>query len=103
MIVGKRNTGTLIKFNPDPQYFDSVKFSVIQLRHNLRSKAVLCPGLEVNFDNQIDETKDRWLYDDGIKDYLAVSLDGLDCLPPSPFVISFKTKEGATRLCAYLD
>ncbi len=91
--VGKRNTGTLIKFNPDPQYFDSVKFSVKQLRHNLRSKAVLCPGLEVNFDNQIDETKDRWLYDDGIKDYLAVSLDGLDCLPPSPFFISFKTKE----------
>ena len=91
--VGKRNTGTIIKFIPNPQYFDSVKFSIKQLRHNLRSKAVLCPGLEVNFDNQIDETKDRWLYDDGIKDYLAASLDGLDCLPPSPFVISFKTKE----------
>ena len=91
--VGKRNTGTLIKFTPDTQYFDSVKFSVKQLRHNLRSKAVLCPGLEVNFDNQIDETKDSWLYDDGIKDYLAASLDGLDCLPPSPFVISFKTKK----------
>jgi len=91
--VGKRNTGTLIKFTPDPQYFDSVKFSIKQLRHNLRSKAVLCPGLEVNFDDQINETKDSWLYDDGIKDYLAASLDGLDCLPPSPFVISFNTKE----------
>jgi len=92
--VGKRNTGTLIKFTPDPQYFDSVKFSVKQLRHNLRSKAVLCPGLEVNFDNQIDQTdKDSWKYEDGIKDYLAASLDGLDCLPPSPFVVSFKTKE----------
>jgi len=91
--VGKRNTGTLIKFTPDPEYFDSVKFSVKQLRHNLRSKAVLCPGLEVNFDNQIEETKDRWLYGDGIKDYLAASLDGLDCLPPSPFVISFKTNK----------
>lgn len=91
--VGKRNTGTLIKFTPDPKYFDSVKFSVKQLRHNLRSKAVLCPGLEVNFDNQIEETKERWLYGDGIKDYLAASLDGLDCLPPSPFVISFKTKK----------
>jgi len=91
--VGKRNTGTLIKFTPDPEYFDSVKFSVKQLRHNLRSKAVLCPGLEVNFDNQIEETKDRWVYGEGIKDYLAASLDGLECLPPSPFVISFKTKE----------
>ena len=47
--VGKRNTGTLIKFTPDAQFFDSVKFSIKNLRHNLRSKAVLCPGLEVNF------------------------------------------------------
>jgi len=91
--VGKRNTGTLIKFTPDTKYFDSVKFSINQLRHNLRSKAVLCPGLEVNFDNQMDNTKDKWLYQDGIKDYLQTTLDGLDCLPSSPFVASFKSKE----------
>ena len=91
--VGKRNTGTLIKFTPDTKYFDSVKFSINQLRHNLRSKAVLCPGLEVNFDNQMDNTKDKWLYQDGIKDYLQATLDGLDCLPSSPFVASFKSKE----------
>ncbi len=91
--VGKRNTGTLIKFTPNTKYFDSVKFSINQLRHNLRSKAVLCPGLEVNFDNQMDNTKDKWLYQDGIKDYLKASLDGLDCLPSSPFVTSFKSKE----------
>ena len=91
--VGKRNTGTLIKFTPNTKYFDSVKFSISQLRHNLRSKAVLCPGLEVNFDNQMDNTKDKWLYRDGIKDYLQATLDGLDCLPSSPFVTSFKSKE----------
>ena len=91
--VGKRNTGTLIKFTPNTKYFDSVKFSISQLRHNLRSKAVLCPGLEVNFDNQMDNTKDKWLYQDGIKDYLQTTLDGLDCLPSSPFVASFKSKE----------
>ncbi len=91
--VGKRNTGTLIKFTPNTKYFDSVKFSINQLRHNLRSKAVLCPGLEVNFDNQMDNTKDKWLYQDGIKDYLQATLDGLDCLPSSPFVASFKSKE----------
>jgi len=91
--VGKRNTGTLIKFTPNPKYFDSVKFSINQLRHNLRSKSVLCPGLEVNFDNQMDNTKDKWLYQDGIKDYLQATLDGLDCLPSSPFAASFKSKE----------
>ena len=91
--IGKRNTGTLIKFVPDPQYFDTVKFSIKGLRHNLRSKAVLCPGLEITFDNKIDETSDRWIYEDGIKDYLQASLDGLDCIPIIPFVILFKSKE----------
>ena len=91
--IGKRNTGTLIKFVPDPQYFDTVKFSIKGLRHNLRSKAVLCPGLEVTFNNEIDETTDRWIYRDGINNYLQASLDGLDCIPRTPFVISFKTKE----------
>ncbi|MDB4598419.1 DNA topoisomerase IV subunit B [Candidatus Pseudothioglobus singularis] len=91
--VGKRNTGTLIKFLPDAHFFDSVKFSIKKLRHNLRSKAVLCPGLEVNFKNEIDETEDTWLFKDGIKDYLQASLDGLECVPSIPFVTSFKTKE----------
>ena len=91
--VGKRNTGTLIKFMPDAKFFDSVKFSIKRLRHNLRSKAVLCPGLEVNFKNEIDETEDTWLFKDGIKDYLQASLDGLECVPSIPFLTSFKTKE----------
>ena len=91
--VGKRNTGTLIKFMPDAKFFDSAKFSIKKLRHNLRSKAVLCPGLEVNFKNEIDETEDTWLFKDGIKDYLQASLDGLECVPSIPFVTSFETKE----------
>ena len=91
--VGKRNTGTLIKFMPNAKFFDSAKFSIKKLRHNLRSKAVLCPGLEINFKNEIDETEDTWLFKDGIKDYLQASLDGLECVPSIPFVTSFETKE----------
>ena len=45
--VGKANTGTTIRFWPDPQYFDSPKISVSRLKHALRAKAVLCPGLTV--------------------------------------------------------
>lgn len=42
---GKRNTGTRLRFLPDPKYFDTAKFSISRLKHNLRAKAVLCPGL----------------------------------------------------------
>ena len=31
--VGKRNTGTLIAFKPNPKYFDSHRFSVSRLKH----------------------------------------------------------------------
>ncbi|SGZ85341.1 Topoisomerase IV subunit B [Bathymodiolus thermophilus thioautotrophic gill symbiont] len=91
--VGKRNTGTKVKFIPDAQFFDTVKFSVTKLRHNLRSKAVLCPGLEVTFRNEIDGTEDHWSYKDGLKDYLSISLDGLDCLPEVPFVVTYESNE----------
>ncbi|MBE8189799.1 MAG: DNA topoisomerase IV subunit B [Candidatus Thioglobus sp.] len=91
--VGKNNTGTKVKFTPDAQFFDTVKFSASKLRHNLRSKAVLCPGLEIHFHNEIDNTQDKWLYKEGLKDYLSMALDGLDCLPESPFIVDFATPE----------
>jgi topoisomerase-4 subunit B len=91
--VGKRNTGTTVKFKPDAQFFDTIKFSVSKLRHNLRSKAVLCPGLEINFYNEIDDTTDKWIYKEGLKDYLSMALDGLDCLPIAPFVVDFASDE----------
>jgi topoisomerase-4 subunit B len=91
--VGKRNTGTTVKFKPDPQFFDTVKFSVTKLRHNLRSKAVLCPGLEINFHNEIDDTTDNWAYQEGLKDYLSMALDGLDYLPTTPFVVDFTSDQ----------
>ena len=47
--VGRRNTGTTLRFWPDPKYFDTAKFAVPRLLHLLRAKAVLCPGLETIF------------------------------------------------------
>jgi topoisomerase-4 subunit B len=87
--VGKRNTGTTVRFWPDPGYFDSPKFSVPRLRHVLRAKAVLCPGLHVIFTNEADSERDEWLYADGLKDYLLEALANLPLLPDEPFMGSF--------------
>jgi len=60
--VGKKNTGTQIRFWPEAKYFDTPKFSVLQLKHVLRAKAVLCPGLKVTFFDEIVSgiTKTVW-------------------------------------------
>jgi topoisomerase-4 subunit B len=79
--VGQKNSGTLIHFWPDPQFFDSVKFSVSRLKHVLRAKAVLCPGLKISLMLEADpEQNESWLYEDGLRDYL------LDELCESPVV-----------------
>jgi topoisomerase IV subunit B len=83
--VGKRNTGTKVQFWPDGKYFDSVKFSVTRLRHVLRAKAVLCPGLYVSFHNKQTNEKDEWHYQDGLKDYLISATDGFEACPKTPF------------------
>ena len=46
--VGKKNTGTRLRFWPDARYFDTPKFNLRALKHLLRAKAVLCPGLSVS-------------------------------------------------------
>ncbi|TQV73047.1 DNA topoisomerase IV subunit B [Aliikangiella marina] len=87
--VGKRNTGTSVIFWPDPQYFDTAKYSVAKLKHLLRAKAVLCPGLSVTLiDNNSGEKVD-WYYEDGLRDYLKVTALDIEKLPEEPFCGSF--------------
>ncbi len=92
---GKRNTGTTVHFLPAPEYFDSHKFSVSRLRHVLRAKAVLCPGLRVTFANEQTDETDEWYYEDGLNDYLMDATRGWETLPKEPFTGSFTgTTEG---------
>jgi len=93
--VGRNNTGTTLRFWPNPKYFDSNKFSVRQLLHVLRAKAVLCPGLEVRFLDEGSGEKYRWQYQDGLKDYLLDALQGLPLLPEEPFIGAISSEREA--------
>ncbi|MDP2561217.1 DNA topoisomerase IV subunit B [Psychrobium sp. 1_MG-2023] len=92
---GKRNTGTRVRFWPDPSYFDSFKFSISRLNHNLRSKAVLCPGLKIKFTNKIIKDTQEWHYESGLQDYLLETVKQWPCLPETPFVGSMSSQSEA--------
>ena len=69
--VGKRNTGTVIRFWPDAKYFDMPKFNVNRLKRLLKAKAVLCPGLYIEFKDESDEkNNESWQYEKGLVEYL---------------------------------
>ncbi|AHK14601.1 MAG: DNA topoisomerase IV subunit B [Thalassolituus sp.] len=81
----KKRTGTSVRFLADPKYFDSPKFSVARLKHVLRAKAVLCPGLRIKFTAPNAEDSAEWYYEDGLRDYLEISSTGYEVLPSAPF------------------
>ena len=88
--VAKKNTGTAIRFWPDPKYFDSDRFSIKKLKHVLRAKAVLCPGLHVKLIVEKTLESIDWYYEAGLEDYLLDSLQGFELLPENPFISSMK-------------
>ncbi|WP_299180225.1 DNA topoisomerase IV subunit B [uncultured Neptuniibacter sp.] len=96
---GKRNTGTTVRFLPDPSYFDSPKFSVSRLKHNLRAKAVLCPGLKMTFTDLTGakREKEEWYYEDGLVDYLKGTTQVFEVLPAEPFSGSLQGEEDAVE------
>jgi topoisomerase-4 subunit B len=83
--VGKKNTGTSLRFWPDPIYFDSPRFSRVRMKHALRAKAVLCPGLRITFHDKKSDEKEEWYYEDGLVSYLLEALQGYTLLPEDSF------------------
>ncbi|MEM7049931.1 MAG: DNA topoisomerase IV subunit B [Acidobacteriota bacterium] len=89
--VGRRNTGTRIRFWPDPQFFDSAKVNVCRLKHALEAKAVLCSGLQIRFVHEEDPSQnEEWCFEDGLEDYLLQELGDVERLPERPYRGSFQ-------------
>jgi topoisomerase IV subunit B len=85
--VARRNTGTRVRFLPDASYFDSTQLAMARLRHLLRAKAVLCPGLRISLhvDRNGERESEEWCYEAGLRGYLMQALQGADIVPADPF------------------
>jgi len=90
----KRKRGTRVRFWVDGSFFDTPKFSVKQLKHNLKAKAVLSAGLTIEFTDNINNEKVVWQFTDGVVEYLAEQLDGLETLPDVPFYYNHDAADG---------
>ncbi|MBE0614355.1 MAG: type IIA DNA topoisomerase subunit B [Burkholderiales bacterium] len=75
-----RESGTRIRFWPDPKYFDSPKIVTADLAALLRAKAMLLPGvrftLGVEKNGKIEQSE--WHFPEGIRGYFATAVAGLE-------------------------
>lgn len=93
--TNKRDTGTKIRFWPEAKYFDSPKFLASKLKHLLKAKAVLCPGLKVEFYDEATDEREAWHYEDGLSAYLLEAVQGMEFLPKAPFTGSLQGDQAA--------
>jgi topoisomerase IV subunit B len=93
--VGKKNTGSTVRFWPDPKYFDTPKVLLSKLKHVLRAKAVLCAGLSVKLNDEASGEEITWHYEDGLRDYLRSMLGDIERLPAELFIGAQKREKSA--------
>jgi topoisomerase IV subunit B len=76
--IGPRDSGTRVRFWPDPRYFDSPKIVVNDTALLLRAKAMLLPGVRFTLGIQKNgkvETQ-TWHFPEGIKGYFDSAISG---------------------------
>ncbi|QJD29328.1 DNA topoisomerase IV subunit B [Methylococcus geothermalis] len=91
----RRETGTTVRFWPEAHYFDNVRFSRSRLKHLLRAKAVLCPGLEIRMSDDASGETETWCYQNGLPQYLLDQLRGNACIPDEPFTGAMEGRQEA--------
>ena len=91
--VGVRNSGTSIKFKPNAKYFESDQINLKDLKHLLKAKAVLCPGLTIDFYHEKKKDKIKWFYEDGLKSYLDDASQGIDLILEESILSSKDSKD----------
>ncbi len=93
--VGQKNSGTLLRFKPDPQFFDTTRISVSRIKKVLRAKAVLCQGLIMEFlDEKTPDNNERWQFDSGLEEYLSMQQSTGELVPEKPLTGDHTAAEG---------
>src|SRR3984885_10001889 len=95
VIGNSKATGTLITFKPDPTIFTiTTEFKFDLLANRLRELAFLNPGVEISLkDERVENKSERFLYRDGIEEFVRQLGRNKDVLHPKPIVLARQKDE----------
>jgi len=77
--VGPRESGTRVRFWPDPKYFDSPEIVVADIAALLRAKAMLLPGVKftLGVEKKGKVQTQTWHFPEGIRGYFSTAIGAL--------------------------
>ena len=94
-----RGTGTTITFTPDPTIFPKTEFDAGTIRHRLETASFLHRGLKVTFVDEAQKSKETFLHEEGIVDYLGKVLKERKASPIHAAPFTFRKDDGSGGRC----
>ena len=79
--------GTVIRFKPDAQIFETVEFRFEEISHRLRELAFLNKGLEIAVSDERTGESESYLFEGGVTEFVAFLNEGRTCLHPDPIYL----------------
>jgi len=70
-LAEEESSGTEIRFWPDERIFGDTTFAASTLANRLRELAFLNPGIEVELFDERDDSRERFRYDGGIREFVV--------------------------------
>ena len=92
-----RGTGTTITFTPDPTIFPKIEFDTATIRLRLETASFLHRGLKVTYVDEAASTKETFVHEQGIVDYLGKVLKERIARPIHEMVFSLR-KDDTERI-----
>ncbi len=83
-----KNTGTIVRFKPDSQIFESTEFSYETLSNRMREIAFLNKGLKVSISEPKTNQSNVYKFDGGIVEYVQFINRSRACLHEKPIYIN---------------
>jgi DNA gyrase subunit B len=92
MVGNTKDRGTMIRFRPDAQIFDTTSFSFDNLSQRLRELAFLNRGVEICIEDEAAEKRHEFKYDGGIIEFVQFLNENKNTLHRKPIFFS-RTKD----------
>ena len=89
-----RGSGTLVRFWPDVEVFETTSMDHDLIAQRLRETALLNPGLEITLIDDRDGRSATYRFKDGLSDFVAELLGGREALTPTIRVADQREWEG---------
>lgn len=70
-VGNSRMTGTTIFFRPDPEIFEEIMFDTELIRERLETKAYLLNGIEITYDDKVNNTHEVFCFAGGLSDLIS--------------------------------